>query len=119
MKPKHLKLLLPCDSLEELSLERAESDARVLLGAWSVAWHPALIAAMDDVPTWLPAGDPSASPSMEHDYSSAATPSETVFLMPESAQSLGSGRVERGRRAGRLLISSPRAGRSAGKPRCG
>jgi len=88
MKPKHLKVLLPCDSLEELALERNEGDARALLGAWLIAWHPALIAAMGDVPGWLPAGDPTGSQSMEYEEpSSSASQAETIFLLPDPARS--------------------------------
>jgi alpha-mannosidase len=58
MKFEQLAVLLPCYSLETFDLQWKEEDAEQLLGAWSVLWHPALLAAARAIPRWLPAGSP-------------------------------------------------------------
>jgi alpha-mannosidase len=45
-------ILLPCQSLEDLSLKRDSIEANQLLAAWSMAWHPALLASTQCLPTW-------------------------------------------------------------------
>ncbi len=44
-----LILLLPCQSLEDLHLEREAAEAEELLGGWSALYHPALVAATHNV----------------------------------------------------------------------
>lgn len=52
MKFKRLVVLLPCHSLEDLSLRREAVEADQLLAAWSSLWHPRLIAAAEAIPAW-------------------------------------------------------------------
>ena len=53
-----LLAMFPCESLEHLDLQRADSEAEELLSAWSVLWHPALLAATGATPRWAPASAP-------------------------------------------------------------
>jgi len=62
MKFDRLGVLLPCRSLEDFSLRRNADEAEQILSAWSALWHPGLIAATQQVPTWFPAAEPPASP---------------------------------------------------------
>jgi alpha-mannosidase len=59
----HLTTLLPCRSLQELSLERRDDEAGELLAAWTAAWHPALIAFTHAAPHWAPAETPPENPA--------------------------------------------------------
>ena len=58
MTPSRLFVLLPCESLEGLDLDRSESDAEQLLSAWSALWHPELLAAARSIPQWAAAATP-------------------------------------------------------------
>lgn len=51
-------VLLPSSTLEDLPSHAAESDARGLLAAWSVLWHPTLIAGSQQLPSWYRADAP-------------------------------------------------------------
>jgi len=63
MKFDRLAVLLPCYSFESFDLDRKEADAEQLLSAWSVLWHPALLAGSRSIPRWLPAGSPPPDPT--------------------------------------------------------
>jgi alpha-mannosidase len=63
MKFDHLLVLLPCDSLEAFDLRLKEADAEQLLSAWSVLWHPILLAGARAIPRWLPAAAPPQDPT--------------------------------------------------------
>ncbi len=52
MKLEKVLVLLPCYSLESLSLERSAEHASGLLAAWSALYHPRLVAAAGVVPRW-------------------------------------------------------------------
>lgn len=58
-----LLVLLPCYSLEDLSLDRNEREADELLAAWSGLFHPALIAAAASIPKWGRADSPPQEPN--------------------------------------------------------
>lgn len=58
MKFQRLTVLLPCHSLEDLSLKRDAYQADGILAAWSILWHPALIAAAQATPGWISASMP-------------------------------------------------------------
>ena len=58
MKFKETLAVLPCQSLEDLSLNRPSDDANELLTAWSVLYHPAILAKLDRMPSWARAIDP-------------------------------------------------------------
>lgn len=63
MKFNHLVTLLPCQSLEDFSLDRKPDEAQQLLSAWSALWHPALLISARDMPGWLPAYEPPQEPA--------------------------------------------------------
>lgn len=63
MKYKRLIALFPCENLEDFDLDRSDADAEQLLSAWSILWHPALLADQDDIPDWLPPSTPPDDPS--------------------------------------------------------
>jgi alpha-mannosidase len=58
MKFQRLTVLLPCHSLEDMSLKRDAYHADGVLAAWSILWHPALIAAAQATPSWVSASMP-------------------------------------------------------------
>ncbi len=51
-------LLLPCYSLEDLSLERDAREANELLGGWTGLYHPAILAQINKLPRWSRADAP-------------------------------------------------------------
>jgi alpha-mannosidase len=53
-----LIVLLPCQSLETLSLDRDAAEAEEILSAWSALYHPLLIADSQTIPRWVPAEGP-------------------------------------------------------------
>ena len=52
MKLDNLTVVLPCHSLEDLSLDRSSVEAEQILAAWSALYHPALIAQFRGPPGW-------------------------------------------------------------------
>jgi alpha-mannosidase len=58
MKFEQLVVLLPCSSLEDLSLNREAAEAEELLSAWSALYHPVLVGAAGNTPQWFQAGGP-------------------------------------------------------------
>ena len=58
MKYQELLVLLPCHSLEDFPTYQEGDDAQSLLAAWSALWHPELIAAAGQAPTWRRIEDP-------------------------------------------------------------
>ncbi|MBS0207829.1 MAG: hypothetical protein JSS27_02645 [Planctomycetes bacterium] len=58
MKFSELIVLLPCHSLEDFPVHHQGTEAEGLLSAWSALWHPALIAAAAQMPTWFRADAP-------------------------------------------------------------
>jgi alpha-mannosidase len=63
MKFDQLAVLLPCRSLEDLTLKRPADEAEQLLSAWSALWHPALLAAAHTTPQWFSAEEPPQNPA--------------------------------------------------------
>lgn len=63
MKFEQLIVLLPCHSLEDLSLHRDAQEAEQLLSGWSVLFHPALLEAAHDTPKWFRADSPPENPA--------------------------------------------------------
>jgi alpha-mannosidase len=63
MNFKRLVALLPCHSLEDLSLDRDPAEADQLLAAWTALWHPALIASAGELPSWARAEGPPEDPA--------------------------------------------------------
>lgn len=58
MKFEQLVVLLPCNSLEDLSLNREAAEAEQLLSAWSALYHPVLLGTTGNTPQWFQAGGP-------------------------------------------------------------
>ena len=54
-------VLLPCYSLEDFSIYRAEEEAGEIFSAFSAAYHPALIEALEKTPRWERAGNPTSN----------------------------------------------------------
>jgi alpha-mannosidase len=54
------QLLLPCYTLEDLSLDRDAREANELLAGWTALYHPALLAATGKLPRWARADSPPA-----------------------------------------------------------
>ena len=51
-------VLLPSATLEDFPVGGSESDARSLLAAWTVLWHPTLLSLTGQIPTWYRADSP-------------------------------------------------------------
>ncbi|EMI18154.1 hypothetical protein RMSM_04904 [Rhodopirellula maiorica SM1] len=51
-------ILIPVSTLEDFPKHAGEEDARSLLAAWTVLWHPELVAASQQTPTWYRADSP-------------------------------------------------------------
>jgi alpha-mannosidase len=58
MKFQELLILLPCHSLEDFPTFHEWDDAQSLLSSWSALWHPQLLAAAGQAPTWWRIEDP-------------------------------------------------------------
>src|SRR5262245_53283298 len=58
MKYQELIILLPCHSLEDFPTYHEGDDANSLLASWSALWHPALLAAAGQAPSWRRIEDP-------------------------------------------------------------
>ena len=63
MKFRELTVLLPCDSIETLSLRREQAEAEELLAGWSGLYHPELLARCDAMPKWARAEAPPEDPT--------------------------------------------------------
>ena len=51
-------VLIPSATLEDFPADASDADARSLLAGWTVLWHPELIAATEQLPTWFRADSP-------------------------------------------------------------
>ena len=58
MKFQELLILLPCHSLEDFPTHHEGEDAQSLLSSWSALWHPELLVAAGQAPTWRRIEDP-------------------------------------------------------------
>lgn len=58
-------VLLPCYSLESLSLERDSSEVNELLSGWSALYHPALLEKTQKLPGWDNASSPAEGTPIE------------------------------------------------------
>ncbi len=52
MRSGRVTVLLPCHTLDDFPTWLDEPEADGLLAAWTTAWHPALIAAVGEPPSW-------------------------------------------------------------------
>src|SRR6056297_144490 len=55
-------VLIPCSTLEDFPTGASDQDARSLLAAWTVLWHPALLAETRQLPAWYRADAPPEPP---------------------------------------------------------
>jgi alpha-mannosidase len=55
---RELTVLLPCQSLENLSLSRDAREAEELLAGWSALYHPVLLGQAENMPKWTAAETP-------------------------------------------------------------
>src|SRR4051794_11383581 len=58
MKYQELIILLPCHSLEDFPTYHEGDDAQSLLASWSALWHPELLAAAGQAPSWRRVDEP-------------------------------------------------------------
>ncbi|MEC8475216.1 MAG: hypothetical protein VXZ38_11225, partial [Planctomycetota bacterium] len=54
-------VLLPATNLEDFPSQLPSQEACSLLGAWTVLWHPSLLAEMEQLPAWYRADAPPES----------------------------------------------------------
>ncbi|HLA84430.1 MAG TPA: hypothetical protein VJL29_06525 [Thermoguttaceae bacterium] len=95
MKPLGSVILLPVDSLEDLSLDQASSAAESLLTAWTVPFHPAILAAAG-VPRWH---------SVQTAVDSEPTAGSLILVPSLSLDSLPPGWIGRAEAAGAWVIA--------------
>ncbi len=62
MDLEQITILLPCQDLEDLALNRGAADAEQLLAGWSALWHPKLLKTVRAMPSWSPAESPPEEP---------------------------------------------------------
>ncbi len=86
-------LLLPCHSLEDFPTYHEGEDAEGLLAAWTVLWHPLLLAQTRSLPQWMTADDP------PDDCGGAL-----VVVPSVSREQLPTGFVERAEQEAALLV---------------
>ena len=93
MRFQELIILLPCHSLEDFPTYHEGEDAQSLLASWSALWHPELMAAAGQAPTWRRIEDP---PSEIKD--------RLIVVPSVCAQRLPTGFPQRVKEEGGLLI---------------
>ena len=69
-------VLLPCHSLDDFPVYHEGEDASELLAAWSVIWHPALLATTRKAPRWARADSPPENLA------------ESLFVVPQVSEPL-------------------------------
>ncbi|MEA1950970.1 MAG: hypothetical protein U9N87_06265 [Planctomycetota bacterium] len=92
---KDVLILLPCQSIEDLSLDRSAEDAEELLTAWSAPLHPTIVAIAERTPRWLSAEENPPPDDLED---------ALVFLPKSSEQLLPDDWVEKATQAGALVL---------------
>lgn len=65
MSLQDIVILIPSHSLEDFPTEQTDLPAASLLNSFSVAWHPALLAAAETLPRWRRADEPTAANSTQ------------------------------------------------------
>ncbi len=93
MELNEISVLIPSHGLEDFPMELEETEAAGLLNAFSVVWHPQLIAKMSQLPGWERADDP-------------PRPREgSLFLLPTASEEwLSHGWLDRARKKGAIVV---------------
>lgn len=94
MKYNDLIVLVPCHSLEDFPTELGEESAASLLNAFSILWHPSLLASTGAFPKW------------ERSDESLAVEADRLVVVPTPCDEwVPATWVERARREGCVVIS--------------
>ncbi|MBT5019723.1 MAG: hypothetical protein HON04_13380 [Planctomicrobium sp.] len=94
MKYNDLIVLVPCHSLEDFPTELGEEPAASLLNAFSILWHPSLLASTGAFPKW------------ERSDESLAVEADRLVVVPTPCDEwVPATWVERARREGCVVIS--------------
>ncbi len=90
---KDLLVVLPCQSLENLSLDRDATEAEQILSAWTALYHPSMLSETSGMPRWVSADTPPVDVG------------SSLIVLPEcSVQSLPSGWIEEAEKAGARIL---------------
>ena len=94
MSVNELLILVPCHSLEDFPTELGDEPAAGLLNAFSVVFHPQLIAAAESFPRYVRADEPGT-----------AKPGQLIILPTASQDWMPHGWADQARREGAFVIS--------------
>ena len=75
-------VLIPVSTLEDFPSDLSDYDARSLLAAWTVLWHPRLLAQTEQVPSWHRADAP-PEPTGQHLFT---VPNPSIDMLPDGYQ---------------------------------
>ena len=115
--PAECCVLIPVSTLEDFPSDLNDHDARSLLAAWTVLWHPQLVARSEQVPQWYRADAPpepnletEGSVSQELKPENSTEPTNDfagrVIAVPKcSEEKLPPGYAERARAAGATWVT--------------
>lgn len=95
MKFKDVVVLLPADSLEDLSLELGSSEAQSLLSAWTVPFHPAIMTSAGQTAEWR---------YVKHFVDSGEIAQSLVLLPAPSQEFVPEGWIDQARSSGALVL---------------
>ncbi|MFG0263433.1 MAG: hypothetical protein ACF788_13660, partial [Novipirellula sp. JB048] len=76
-------ILIPVSTLEDFPKDASDEDARSLLAAWTVLWHPRLVAASQQTPAWYRADSP---PEFERGSRVITVPSLSLAELPDGLE---------------------------------
>ena len=92
---KDILILLPCQSIEDLSLDRSAEDAEELLTAWSAPFHPTIVSISERTPRWDMAEQAPHPDELE----------DTLIFLPKSSEELlPDDWVDKATQAGALVL---------------
>jgi len=75
-------VLIPVSTLEDFPSDLSDYDARSLLAAWSVLWHPRLLAQTEQIPVWYRAD----APPEPHGKRLFTAPNPSLSMLPDGYQ---------------------------------
>ena len=73
-------IILPCQSLEDLSLDRPNDEALQLLNGWTAMYHPALLEKKSKLPRW----ERAACPGLEYESPLVVLPPVSELQLTEN-----------------------------------